>query len=126
MKKLFLSAALIFTVTGCSTTHDYFSLQPTPMQPSTWTGQYDQLVATVKINSDGTGVICQDVTGKAKLMSVKRVGDRLYSQDGTYWKIQNETPSSMRLNYAIGGGYSMQKDNDMKLITPACVKELKQ
>lgn len=117
--------ALSLVLTACATTHDYFSLQSTPMQPSVWTGQYNQLVATVKINSDGTGVICQDITGKAKLMSVKRVDDRLYSQDGTYWKIQNEMPDSMRLNYAIGGGYSMQKDDDMKLITPACAKELK-
>lgn len=125
MRKLFSFGVLVVGLIGCATTHDYFSLKPTSTQSGVWTGQYNQLVATMKINSDGTGVICQDVTGRAKLMSVKRVGDQLYSQDGTYWKIKDETPSSMRLSYAIGGGYSMQKDDDMKLITPACAKELK-
>ena len=54
------------------------------------------------------------------------VGDKLYSQDCTYWKIANKTNSSMNLNYAMGGGYTMNKDDNLKNITPACAEKLKQ
>lgn len=33
--------------------------------------------------------------------------------------------NSMKLNYAIGGGYEMKKDDDLSLATPACKEKLK-
>ncbi len=76
-------------------------------------------------SADGTGVICQDGMGTARVMSVKKSKDKLYSQDGSFWKVQDETLSSMKLNYAIGGGYDMKKDDDLSLATPACKEKLK-
>lgn len=126
MKRLFLIGGVGLALTGCATTANFFELQPTPVENSGyWTGQYDRLVGTLKLNNDGTGVICQDAFGTARVMSVKMAGDRLYSQDGSYWKVVNQTTSSMKLNYAIGGGFDMKKDDDLIGITPACADKLK-
>lgn len=126
MKKILFAAVFGLGMAGCATTHNFFEVQPTPVSNhGAWTGQYDRLVATLKLNQDGSGVICQDTFGSAKVMSAKRSGDRLYTQDGTYFKIQDETPASMKLNFAIGGGFAMQKDDDLSLVTPACKEKLK-
>ncbi len=125
MKKIIL-LSLVLGLVGCASTVNFFDVQTTPVQNSGyWTGQYDRLVATLKLNSNGTGVICQDAMGTARIMSVKKSNDKLYSQDGTFWKVQNETSNSMKLNYAIGGGYEMKKDDNLSLVTLACLEKLK-
>lgn len=126
MKKFLVVTFGILLLQGCITAHNFFDIQPTPtVNSGSWTGQYDRLVATLSLKSDGTGVICQDALGTARIMSVKKSNDRLYSQDGTYWKIQDQTPQTMKLNYAIGGGYLMKKDDNLVLATPACLEKLK-
>lgn len=126
MKKILVAGIMGLGLVGCATTHNFFDVQATPVNNhGSWTGQHDRMVATLKLNQDGSGVICQDVFGNAKVMSAKRSGDRLYTQDGTYFKIQDETSTSMKLNFAIGGGFSMQKDDSLSLITPACREKLK-
>lgn len=123
MKRLFLVG--VVGLVGCATTANFFELQPTAISDSGyWTGQYARLVGTLKLQKDGTGLICQDAFGTARVMSVKVVGDKLYSQDGTYWKIANKTDTAMSLNYAVGGGYAMKKDDELRSITPACAEKL--
>ncbi len=71
MKKIIL-LGLILGLAGCMSTANFFEVQATSVQNSGyWTGQYDRLVGTLKLNSDGTGVICQDGMGTARVMSVK-------------------------------------------------------
>ncbi|MFH4221879.1 J517_1871 family lipoprotein, partial [Acinetobacter baumannii] len=95
MKKILLAGFLGLGLAGCATTANFFDIHPTPVSNSGyWTGQFDRLVGTLILESDGTGVICQDHLGTARVMSVKLLNDRLYSQDGTYWKISNFTPTS--------------------------------
>ncbi|HAV3650238.1 TPA: hypothetical protein JIE98_001853 [Acinetobacter baumannii] len=124
MKKIVL-LSLVFGLAGCATTANFFDIHPTPVSNSGyWTGQFDRLVGTLILESDGTGVICQDHLGTARVMSVKLLNDRLYSQDGTYWKISNFTPTSLELNYALGGGYKIIRDNGLKFASPACKDKL--
>ena len=125
MKKTVLMC-LVVGLFGCATTNNFFDIKATPVINSGyWTGSHDRLVATLKLNADGTGIICQDGLGTARVMSVKKSNDRLYSQDGTYWNIRNESSTNLNLNYVIGGGYSMQKDDNLTLATPACLEKLK-
>lgn len=115
----------IIAISGCATTHDYYSIVPTQnINSGLWTGQYNSLVATIKLNNDGNGIICQDHLGTARVMSIKISGDRVYSQDGTYWKLVQISPQVLKLNYAIGGGYTLQKDDAGNLITPACKEKI--
>lgn len=124
MKKIILLGALI-SLGGCATTHNFFEITPTQNSHSgLWTGQYEQLVATLELKQDGSGVICQDHFGTARVMSVKLSNDRLYSQDGTYWKFIPQSQDSIKLNYAIGGGYLMHKDDSRTKITPACKEKI--
>ncbi|HAV3707901.1 J517_1871 family lipoprotein [Acinetobacter baumannii] len=124
MKKIIL-LSLVFGLVGCVTAHNFFNIHPTPVSNyGYWTGQFDRLVGTLQLERDGTGIICQDSLGTARVMSVKISNNRLYSQDGTYWKVVNSTPTSLELNYAIGGGYKMIKDDELKYASPACKDKL--
>lgn len=126
MKLNVLVFGLLISLSGCATTQDFFSITPTPTNlAGTWTGQYEQLVATLILKNDGTGQICQDHIGTARLISVKTLNDRLYSQDGSYWKIVPLNQNNFKLNYAIGGGFNMLSDNNQTLVSPACREKLK-
>lgn len=121
-----LATGLIAFLSGCATTHDFFSINPTSTNlAGTWTGQYEQLVATLILKENGTGLICQDHLGTARVVSVKVYNDRLYTQDGSYWKMVPVTQNNLKLNFAIGGGFNMLSDNDLTLISPACREKLK-
>jgi len=126
VKKIILLLSCTIGLYSCATTHDYFSIVPTSSNniSGLWTGQFNTLVATLKLKSDGTGIICQDHLGTARVMSVKLSNDRLYSQDGTYWKLIQISPQVMKLNYAVGGGYTLQKDDGGNLVSPACKEKI--
>lgn len=126
MKNILLLSVLGLIMSGCMATHNFIDVAATPVTSSGYyTGQYNRTITTIKINQDGTGLICEDVIGTARVMSIKKSNDRLYTQDGSYWKIKSETESTLSLDYALGGGYVVQKDNDLKLASPACLEKLK-
>ena len=117
----------ILSLSGCATTANFFDLQPTGMEYSgNWTGAHQNVsVATLKIKQDGTGTICQDYNGTSKVVSIKKVLDKIYTQDGSFWKIKNISSKNMELAYSIGGSYLMKKDDDLTLATPACLEKFK-
>ena len=127
MKRILMLGILGFGLVGCTTTENFFELTATPFDDSGyWTGPYNNIsIATLSINQNGIGVICQDYNGVAKVVSVKKVNDKLYSQDGSFWNINNLSRNSMELAYGLGGSYRLSKDNDMDNITSACREKLK-
>ncbi len=126
MKKIIL-VALVLGVVGCATTSNFYELSPTQTNnPGYWTGPHSNIsVATLKVNQDGTGIICQDYQGEAKVQSIKKVGEKIYTQDGSFWTIKNETKNSMELAYGAGGSYKLLKDDQKTNVTPACKEKLK-
>ncbi len=64
---------------GCATTANFFELTPTGTNNhGYWTGAHNNVsVATLKLNQDGTGVICQDYQGEARVQSIKKVGNKV-------------------------------------------------
>jgi hypothetical protein len=75
MKKLLIPTFIsIISITGCVTTANFFDLKPTTMEYSgNWTGAHQNIsVATLKIKQDGTGIICQDYNGVAKVVAIKK------------------------------------------------------
>ncbi|MBJ9449517.1 J517_1871 family lipoprotein [Acinetobacter pittii] len=125
MKKLILISSL-FLLGGCATTANFFEL--TPSQTGNygyWTGAHSNVsVATLKLNKDGTGIICQDYQGEAKVQSIKKVGNKVYTQDGSFWTIKAETNTNLELAYGAGGSYKLIKDDQKANITPACKSKL--
>lgn len=115
------------SISGCATTANFFELTPTTVENSGyWTGAHQNIsVATLKLNSDGSGTICQDYNGSAKLLSVKKVSNKLYTQDGSFWKFRSNSADKLELEYGFGGKYILSADNNLSMITPACSKELK-
>ncbi|MDR3027252.1 MAG: hypothetical protein LBV35_02205 [Acinetobacter sp.] len=128
MKKLFIPALItIIGLSGCTTTANFFELKPSTMEYSgNWTGAHQNVsVATLKIKQDGTGIICQDYSGIAKIVAIKKVQDKIYTQDGSFWKIKNINSDNMELAYGMGGSYFLKKDDNFSLTTPACLEKLK-
>lgn len=125
MKKfILLGIAVLFA--GCATTENFFELTPTQTNnQGYWTGAHSNIsVATLKLNQDGTGIICQDYQGAAKVQSIKKVGNKVYTQDGSFWTIKNESDTNLELVYGAGGSYKLMKDDNGLNITPACKHKL--
>lgn len=122
MKRIILGCLLGVALVGCATTEDFFAIKPTPTSNvGLWTGAHNQIsVATLKLNNDGTGIICQDYMGTAKSVSVKFHNNKIYTQDGSYWSFTEVSPDVLKLDYAIGGSYILKQDTDGKMVTPAC------
>lgn len=126
MKKLLLGLVVGLGLVGCATTANFFELSPTPTSnDGYWTGAHSNVsVATLKLNKDGTGIICQDYQGVAKVQSIKKVGNKVYTQDGSFWNIKAETNTNLELAYGAGGSYKLIKDDQKTNITPACRAKL--
>ncbi|EXD25980.1 J517_1871 family lipoprotein [Acinetobacter baumannii] len=125
MKKIIL-LGLIGLLGGCATTANFFELTPSQTENyGYWTGAHSNVsVATLKLNQDGTGIICQDYQGEAKVQSIKKVGNKVYTQDGSFWTIKAETNTNLELAYGAGGSYKLIKDDQKTNITPACKSKL--
>ncbi|MCH4243761.1 J517_1871 family lipoprotein [Acinetobacter gerneri] len=127
MRKILLSLGCLVSLSGCATTSNFYELTSSPTDKiGYWTGPHQNIsVATLKLNSDGTGVICQDYNGVAKVVSVKKVENKIYTQDGSFWKIKNISENKLELAYGLGGSYFLNKDVNLTLVTPACLEKLK-
>lgn len=125
MNKLFL-LGLTVLLGGCATTANFFELTPSQAENyGYWTGAHSNIsVATLKLNKDGTGIICQDYQGKSKVQSIKKVGNKVYTQDGSFWTIKAETSTNLELAYGAGGSYKLIKDDQKTNISPACKAKL--
>ncbi|EXC47691.1 J517_1871 family lipoprotein [Acinetobacter baumannii] len=125
MKKIIL-IGLISLMSGCATTANFFELTPTEANNyGYWTGAHSNVsVATLKLNKDGTGIICQDYQGEAKVQSIKKLGNKVYTQDGSFWTIKSETNTNLELAYGAGGSYKLIKDDKKTNISPACKAKL--
>ncbi|WP_396232175.1 J517_1871 family lipoprotein [Acinetobacter baumannii] len=125
MKKIIL-LGLIGMLSGCATTANFFELTPTQTRnDGYWTGAHSNVsVATLKLNQDGSGVICQDYQGEARVQSIKKVGNKVYTQDGSFWAIKSETNTNLELAYGVGGSYKLIKDDQKTNMSPACKAKL--
>lgn len=88
MKKIIVLGSVVF-FSGCATTANFFELTPTEANNyGYWTGAHSNVsVATLKLNKDGTGIICQDYQGEAKVQSIKKLGNKVYTQDGSFGQL---------------------------------------
>lgn len=125
MKSILLFVSL-FILVSCTTTTNFFELKPTQVSNyGYWTGQHSNIsVATLKLNQNGSGVICQDYHGKAKVQAIKKVDNKIYTQDGSFWTIKSEGPTNLELAYGAGGSYRLMKDDNSLNITPACKQKI--
>ncbi|HHP6708566.1 TPA: J517_1871 family lipoprotein [Acinetobacter baumannii] len=125
MKKIILLGSVVF-FSGCATTANFFELTPTvTTNHGYWTGAHSNVsVATLKLNQDGSGVICQDYQGEARVQSIKKVGNKVYTQDGSFWAIKSETNTNLELAYGVGGSYKLIKDDQKTNMSPACKAKL--
>ncbi|CDG74748.1 hypothetical protein HPQ31_17980 [Acinetobacter nosocomialis] len=121
MKKIII-LSFIALLDGCVSTANFFELSPTKTSNfGYWTGAHSNVsVATLKLEQDGTGIICQDYQGVAKVQSIKKVDNKIYTQDGSFWTIKVESPTDLEIAYGLGGSYKLIKDDQKAHITPAC------
>lgn len=91
-----------------------------------WTGSMGPYLATMKIEADGSGLMCSSWNGRDSVGRLKFDGRQLRSQDGARLDIKSLTPQRMVAHAAYFGGadYIMHRDDQKRSAAPYCVQQL--
>lgn len=138
MKKILLVSLLGFGVvlSGCVASpasqmldNKFLDVQLTP--PSTsgvWTTAAGGGLATIKLNSDGRGVMCQDNGRNLIVHQLRNSNDIIYNQSGTSLKVISIDPKLLVTKTTLSAfnvTLQFKGDNDLSLASPACLEKLK-
>lgn len=132
MKKIFLTALLAFTLSGCISdpllNNQFPSIveKPAGDLSGVWTGAMGPYLTTIKLGSNGLGYSCYAWNGKQVVGRVKFDGVNIQFQEGTYLSVISNDQSTLNVNvpYAFGKNYIFMKDNNLSSADPFCAKEL--
>ena len=134
MKKFFIVVAAIFVLAACaSPIDDLIDNQFTSIKTSDaksnyvgiWTGTSGPYLVTMKINSDGRGLMCSSWTGKDQVSNLKINGNIIYFQDGAKLQISEES-GKLTGRYDSIGAKDVHFVRDEQLIeaSPYCKKQI--
>lgn len=86
MKKI-ISLSLIFSLSGCVTpttqiiNNKFSEVQPSiPSVSGIWTFSIDPNISTIRLDSDGNGILCEDTSGHIVLNKVKYANNMIIYQ----------------------------------------------
>lgn len=103
-----------------------------PMTPPEVTGIWTTAAAgglsTIKLNQDGTGVMCEDNGNSVNVYQLRNSGNLIYAQNGMSLKkitITNQLLNVKTTFSAFNADMKYRADNELKLTTPRCVQEIK-
>lgn len=133
MQKI-IALSLVFLLSGCvsPTTHvannKFNEEQPsTPSISGIWTISIGPSISTIKLDSDGNGVLCDDTRGHVVFNKIKYVNNMIYIENGMVLevKILNKDIIEARTILSASSSNMIYKaDNDLKVASLKCVKEL--
>lgn len=129
--KLALACSLIL-VAGCQSpmsdiiNNKYMQVTPEPVRPTMvgfWTGTMGPYLTTMKVDADGTGVLCYSWSSNDIVQKFKHNGSVLYVQDGLKVNI-SEADNSLVLesNYFASKPNQLFKDSSLKEASIFCQK----
>lgn len=126
--------SLIFLLSGCVSptnpmnNNNFSEVQPsTPSVSGIWTISIGPSISTIKLDSDGNGVLCDDTSGHVVFNKVKYENNMIYIQNGMTLevKILNKDMIEARIILSASNSNMVYKaDNDLKAASLKCVKEL--
>lgn len=135
MKKLLIASTLGFiaTLSGCAMNNDLLSGQFSAIAPKStdlsgyWSGNGGPWLVTIKINSDGTGLMCQSYNGKDMLDKIKVVDDVIYNQNNLKLKVTSKASDKLVLkaDYYMGATFNFTPDPLLKNASLYCESALR-
>lgn len=133
MKKIIV-LSLIFLLSGCVSpntqmaNNNFSEVQPsTPSVSGIWTISIGPSISTIKLDSDGNGILCDDTNGHVVFNKVKYANNMIYIQNGMALEVHllNKDILESRITLSASTSNMVYKaDNDLKATSLKCAKEL--
>ncbi|OCY33010.1 hypothetical protein BFR75_05855 [Acinetobacter pittii] len=126
--------SLAFLLSGCvsPTTHmanNKFNEEQSsmPLVSGIWTISIGPSISTIKLESDGNGILCDDTSGHVVFNKVKYANNMFYIENGMVLnvKILNKNIIEARTILSASSSNMIYKaDNDLKAASLKCAKEI--
>jgi len=133
MKKIILLGVVIL-FGGCVTpstqmiNNKFSEVQPsTPSVSGIWTISIGSSISTIKLDSDGNGILCDDTNGHVVFNKVKYANNMIYIQNGMTLEVKllNKDILESRITLSASTSNMVYKaDNDLNATSLKCAKEL--
>lgn len=133
MKKIILLGVVIL-FGGCVTpstqmiNNKFSEVEPSTLSVSgIWTISIGPSISTIKLDSDGNGILCDDTNGHVVFNKVKYANNMIYIQNGMTLEVKrlNKDILEARLTLSASNSNMVYKaDNDLKAASLKCAKEL--
>ena len=133
MKKIILLALLVGLV-GCVSPvtqmidNKFLDVQVTqPEVTGIWTTAAAGGLSTIKLNQDGTGIMCEDNGHSVNVYQLRNSGSLIYAQNGMALKkitINNQILNVKTTFSAFNADMKYRADKELRLATPRCAKEI--
>lgn len=135
MKRLFLAGVVGLALVGCVSpatqmiNNKFLDVETTPPEFSgMWTAAIGAGLSTIKLNQDGTGVMCEDNGQSANVYQLRNAGNLIYAQNGMSLKKASISKDLLNVKTtfsAFNVDMKYRGDGDLKLATPRCAESLK-
>lgn len=133
MKKIILLGVVVL-FGGCVTpatqmiNNKFSEVQPSiPSVSGIWTISIGPTISTIKLDSDGNGILCDDTNGHVVFNKVKYANNMIYIQNGMALEVHllNKDILESRIMLSASTSNMVYKaDNDLKATSLKCAKEL--
>lgn len=133
MKKIILLGVVVL-FGGCVTpatqmiNNKFSEVQPSiPSVSGIWTISIGPSISTIKLDSDGNGILCDDTNGHVVFNKVKYSNNMIYIQNGMTLQVKllNKNILESRITLSASNSNMVYKaDNDLKAASLKCIKEL--
>lgn len=133
MKKIILLGVVVL-FGGCVTAstqminNKFSEVQPSiPSVSGIWTISISPSISTIKLDSDGNGILCDDTNGHVVFNKVKYANNMIYIQNGMTLEVKllNKDILESRITLSASNSNMVYKaDNDLNATSLKCAKEL--
>ena len=135
MKKLLTFFSLVVVLSGCVTPvsqmldNKFLDARLTsPEVAGVWTTAAGGGLSTIKLNQNGTGVMCEDNGHSLNVYQLRNSSNLIYAQNGMSLKkivINNDVLNVKTTLSAFNVDMKYRADNGLNLASPRCAKEIK-
>ncbi|WP_457968226.1 J517_1871 family lipoprotein [Acinetobacter calcoaceticus] len=133
MKKI-IFLELVVLLGGCVSpatqmnNNKFSEVQPSiPSVSGIWTISIGPSISTIKLDSDGNGILCDDTNGHVVFNKVKYANNMIYIQNGMTLEVKllNKDILESRITLSASNSNMVYKaDNDLNATSLKCAKEL--
>ncbi|EOQ63666.1 hypothetical protein F935_01295 [Acinetobacter calcoaceticus ANC 3811] len=106
----------------------FSEVQPsTPSVSGIWTISIGPSISTIKLDSDGNGILCDDTSGHVVFNKVKYANNMIYIENGMTLEVKllNKDLLEARITLSASNSNMVYKaDNDLKAASLKCAKEI--